>query len=457
MMNQDDFNTGLLAYLDASPTPFHAVANACSYLKSAGFTGLNEGAVWEVAPGGRYFVIRNDSSIVAFVAGTEPPAEAGVRLIGAHTDSPNLRLKPNPFKKAHGYLQFAVEVYGGALLNPWFDRDLSIAGRVTLRQTDGVLSHRLINVGRPVATIPSLAIHLDREANNGRPINAQTMLPPVVSLAVDREAEGEASGGETAPLGRQFRQILTAWLGRDEASGAPFAPEQLLDFELSLYDTQAARLVGLNASFIASARIDNLLSCYVGLQALLAQADTAHRFTRMLVLNDHEEVGSGSTSGARGNFLETVLERLSGSSEAYGRMAARSFLLSTDNGHAIHPNFSDRHEPGHAPLINAGPALKVNSNQAYASSGETLAIARELAHRVDVPLQVFVTRSDMGCGSTIGPLTATRLGLRTVDVGVPTFAMHSIRELAGCNDAHQLYRLGLGLYAIPDIGVVPAC
>lgn len=455
-MNEQNFNTGLMAFLDASPTPFHATATVRAQLESNGFTELSESERWQVSPGGRHFVIRNDSAVVAFVLGTSLVEEGGIRLIGAHTDSPTLRLKPNPLKKAHGYLQFAVEVYGGALLNPWFDRDLSLAGRVTLRRNDGQLVHRLVNVGRPVATIPSLAIHLDREANNGRPINAQTMLPPVVSLADDRADDLEASGGGTAPLGRRFRQMLANWLGLDD-SGRPYEADQILDHELSLYDTQTAALVGLSGEFLASARIDNLLSCYVALQALLADAEAPHTFTRMVVLNDHEEVGSGSTSGARGNLLESILQRLAGSSETYARMVARSFFMSTDNGHGIHPNFADRHEPGHAPLLNAGPALKVNANQAYASSGETLAIARELAHRHEIPLQAFVTRSDLGCGSTIGPLTATRLGIRTVDVGVPTFGMHSVRELAGTRDAHLLYRLGRALFSTPDIGVAPAC
>lgn len=455
-MNVENFNTGLLAYLDASPTPFHATASARSLLESAGFSELPEAERWQVARGARHFVVRNDSSIVAFIAGTAPAEEAGVRLIGAHTDSPTLRLKPNPLKKAHGYLQFAVEVYGGVLLNPWFDRDLSLAGRVTLRGPDGRLLHRLVNVRRPVAVIPSLAIHLDREANNGRAINAQTMLPPVISLADDREEGHEASGGETAPLSQRFRHMLATWLGADDAGDA-WQADQILDYELSLYDTQTAAFIGLSGEFIASARIDNLLSCYVALQALLTGAADAHTFTRMIVLNDHEEVGSGSTAGARGNLLESILQRLTGPGEGYARMAARSFLMSTDNGHGIHPNFADRHEPGHAPLINAGPALKVNANQAYASSGETLAVARELAHRRQIPLQAFVTRSDLGCGSTIGPLTATRLGIRTVDIGVPTFGMHSVRELAGTRDAHLLFQLGQGLFSTPDIGVAPAC
>ena len=434
-MNKATFNRDLLAFLDASPTPFHAVRTMRERLLAAGFEPLDEAAAWQPEARGRYFVTRNDSSLIAFRLGRRPLAEDGLRMVGAHTDSPCLKLKPNAGVARHGYLQLGVEVYGGALLNPWFDRDLSLAGRVTLRARGGGLRSRLIDFARPVATIPSLAIHLDREANTERTINKQTMLPPVLAL-----------GGEPLDVAALVRRAM-------KETGTPGRGESLLDFELFLYDTQRAAVVGLEEAFIAAARLDNLLSCHTGLAALL---DSKSAHAQLLVCNDHEEVGSGSHAGARGNFLASVLERLAGGEEAYARLIARSMMVSTDNAHGIHPNFADKHDGQHGPLINAGPVLKINANQSYATNSESAAILRHAAARAKVPLQAFVTRTDMGCGSTIGPLTATALGVRTVDVGVPTFAMHSIRELAGIDDAWSLKRTLDAFFAMRDLRVEAA-
>lgn len=419
-MQQSDFNAGLLGYLDDSPTPFHAVRAAARLLEAHGYTALDEADAWRLAPGARHYVTRNASSLIAFALGDAPFAEAGVRMVGAHTDSPCLKLKPQPELKSQGYWQLGIEVYGGALLNPWFDRDLGLAGRVTLRDADGTLTSRLVDLREPLACIPSLAIHLDREANEKRAINKQTHLPAIVARV----------GGEDFDL---RRELLT----RLEREDPALAGGAVLDYELSLYDLQPAALVGWRREFIASARIDNLLSCYTALRALCA-ADVATN--RLVVLNDHEEVGSGSAAGARGSFLRSVLERLAGGGEAHARAMARSLLVSTDNAHGVHPNYADRHDANHAPALNGGPVLKVNHNQSYASNSETAALFRDACARAGVPLQAFVARGDMGCGSTIGPITATVLGVPTVDVGVPTFAMHSIRELAGVDDAWHLQR-----------------
>jgi aspartyl aminopeptidase len=418
-MNQTDFNAGLLGYIDASPTPFHAVLAASRLLEAQGFTGLDERDAWQLAPDGRYFVTRNGSSLIAFVLGDEPLAAAGIRMVGAHTDSPCLKVKPRPELKSQGYWQLGIEVYGGALLNPWFDRDLGLAGRVTLRDAAGILVSRLVEIREPVACIPSLAIHLDREANDKRSVNKQTHLPAIVA---------RVGNGEDFDL----RHELLARLGVDEPA---LAGGTVLDYELALFDLQPAALVGWHREFIAAARIDNLLSCHTALAAL-CHCDAAGN--RLIVLNDHEEVGSGSAAGARGTFLRSVLERLSGGGEAHARAMARSLLVSTDNAHGVHPNYADRHDANHGPLLNAGPVLKINHNQSYASNSETAAVFREACTRAKVPLQSFVARGDMGCGSTIGPITAAALGVRTVDVGVPTFAMHSIRELAGRDDAWSL-------------------
>ncbi|MGR8921506.1 MAG: M18 family aminopeptidase [Gammaproteobacteria bacterium] len=432
-MSQKAFNAALAAFIDASPTPFHAVANMRDRLVAAGFEELDEAQPWQLAARGAYFVTRNDSSIVAFRLGAAAPATDGLRMVGAHTDSPCLKLKPNPVVEAHGYVKLGVEVYGGVLLNPWFDRDLSIAGRVTLKGRGGRLRSSLVDLAAPVAIIPSLAIHLDREANANRSINQQTMLPPVVALA----------GKEPFDLVRLLEKHLRGE-GRLERG------EAILDFELSLYPVEGVATLGFGDEFIAGARLDNLLSCFTGLDALLA-ARPGHG--QLLVCNDHEEVGSGSTAGARGNFLASVLERITRSDEDYARVIANSMLVSTDNAHGIHPNFSDRHDARHGPLLNAGPVIKLNSNQAYATNSESAAMLRHAAAQAKVDLQAFVVRTDMGCGSTIGPLTATALGVRTVDVGVPTFGMHSIRELAGADDAYALWRVLKKFYALPSLAI----
>lgn len=431
-MKTEPFTAGLLNFLDASPTPFHATHNLVRAFKAAGFSVLSETAKWRLRPGGRYCVTRNDSSIVAFTLGKKPLV-TGIRMVGAHTDSPCLKLKPNPEITAHGYQQLGVEVYGGALLNPWFDRDLALAGRVTLELKDGRLCNRLIDFRRAVAIIPSLAIHLDREANEKRTINKQTYLPPII---------GRATGDEFA-LGRE----IIAHLAKVEPKLAIAAVRA---FELCFYDLQAAATLGWRSEFIASARLDNLLSCYTGMRALI---DAPSASSQLLICNDHEEVGSGSTSGARGNFMESVLQRITGDHETLARAMANSLLVSTDNAHGVHPNFADKHDAKHGPLLNAGPAVKNNANQSYATNGESAAVLQQAAARAGVNLQAFIARADMGCGSTIGPLAATRLGVRTVDVGVPTFAMHSIRELAGSDDAHALYRVLKVFYALDSVAV----
>ena len=419
-MNPTDFNDALLRYLDASPTPFHAVRAGTRLLEDAGFAALDEREPWTLVPGGRYYVTRNASSLIAFVLGSAPVATTGLRMVGAHTDSPCLRIKPQPEIVTKGYTQLGVEVYGGALLNPWFDRDLGLAGRLTLRLPDGRLDSHLIDIREPVAVIPSLAIHLDREANDKRSINKQTQLPAIVARAL---------GAEFNLRDELLARLLSFEPGLEGAG--------LLDYELSLFDLQPPALVGWRGEFIASARLDNLLSCYTALAALI---DSHCQSNRLIVLNDHEEVGSGSAAGARGSFLRSVLERVAGSHEAYARAMAHSVFISTDNAHGVHPNFPDRHDAQHGPMLNAGPVLKTNHNQSYATNSETAAWFREACRLAEVPLQEFVTRGDVACGSTIGPITAAALGVRTADVGVPTFAMHSIRELAGRDDAFSLMR-----------------
>jgi aspartyl aminopeptidase len=422
-LEQSSFNQGLLSFIAASPTPFHAVATMEQALQQAGYQRLEEGASWSLASSdaksGRYYVTRNDSSLCAFSLTGKEWTTRGLRMVGTHTDSPCLKVKPQAEIYKNGYLQLGVEVYGGALLNPWFDRDLSLAGRVSFEQSDGTLAHRLIDFKRPLAIIPSLAIHLDREVNNQHSINAQTDLPPILL-----QCEAKQTTLSTL-LKRQLQQQYP-----------DLALADILDFELSFYDTQLPAQIGFEQQFLAAARLDNLLSCYTGLQSLLATDSQPS----LLICNDHEEVGSVSASGAQGTLLRSVLERITTADEDISRLLDRSLFISADNAHGVHPNFSNKHDESHGPLLNKGPVIKVNSNQRYATNSITSALFRQCCKRAGVPVQSFVVRSDMGCGSTIGPITASKIGVRSVDVGVPTFAMHSIRELAGSDDGWYLYQ-----------------
>ncbi len=426
-MNDEKFNYDLMDFLAMSPTPFHAVEQITYKLECAGYQRLFESDSWKLETSQGYYVTRNDSSVIAFKLGKDPVAK-GINMLGAHTDSPCLKVKPQPDILFNGYYQLGVEVYGGALLNPWFDRDLSLAGRVNYLDEDGDLCSTLVNFETPIAVIPSLAIHLDREANKNRSINAQTDILPVLLKLPNSDSEDKPS----------FHDILLQKI-QDETGAT-----EVLDYELSFYDVQEPAYIGLHQDFIASARLDNLLSCYTGLMAL---TETENPGSKLLICTDHEEVGSVSTSGAHGTFLQSVLERIAGSHENMGRMMDQSMMISADNAHALHPNFADRYDENHGPEINKGPVIKVNANQRYATNSHTSAIFRKLCKQADVPVQSFVVRSDMGCGSTIGPITASNLGVKTLDVGVPTFAMHSIRELAGRWDAYYLFRVLKEFYA----------
>lgn len=412
-MKKDSFLNGLMQFLDASPTPFHAVLSMEALLKQGGFERLSEGAAWKLKPGGKYWVTRNASSIIAFRLG-ENLVENGFRLVGAHTDSPCLRVKPHSLVADRHFTRLAVEVYGSPLLATWFDRDLSLAGRLYFRKGKSVES-AIVNFEKPVAVVPNLAIHLNRSANENRTINKQTEMLPLIGHASAAKALQDA--------------VL-------EAAGE--GATELISHDLYLYDTQKAAVVGLESEFFTSARIDNLLSCYAGTQALLSSTGEA---TAVLVCNDHEEVGSQSASGADGTFLKSVLERLAGTGESFARAAAHSMMVSSDNAHGIHPAYPEKHDPMHAPILNQGPAVKVNANQRYATSSESWAFIAQCFQAAGVEQQLFASRNDMPCGSTIGPITASQLGIATVDVGAPTFAMHSIRELAGTKDAEMLSRV----------------
>lgn len=423
----------LFDFLDCAPTSWHATARMAHHLRQAGFVALDERASWALNAGGRYYTTRDDGALIAF----QLPKDAvkAIRMIGAHTDSPHLRLKPSPFVIANHWASLGVEVYGGALLAPWFDRDLGVAGRVLVESAQGQCSTLLVDSKRPVAIIPSLAIHLDREANKGKALNPQTQMNAIIS------------GKEGAPsdMTALVEQLLNT-------QGETLGEQRVLECELGLYDCQPAAQIGLNGELFASARLDNLLSCFCGLEALL-QCDGEQAV--MLVANDHEEVGSGSPGGAQGTFLDDVLTRIyaamgDGSPEGRIRLIQRSRMISCDNAHGLHPNFADKHDAHHAPVLNHGPVIKYNANQRYATTTRTAGLFRKLCAQADVPVQAFSTRADMGCGSTIGPLTATALGIPTLDVGLPQWAMHSIRETAGSEDPSYLIRALTAYCNTPD-------
>ncbi len=416
-MNKQDFNEGLLGFLDASPTPFHATQNMSMMFENAGFIKLVESEKWELEKGKKYFVTRNDSSVIAFTY----PQNTNYTMVGAHTDSPNLKLKPNPVIKEHGVVKFGVEPYGGLLLNPWFDRDLSLAGRISYLDSKDEIQDALVDVKKSIAIIPSLAIHLDDKANKDRTINKQTDISPILTTNDDFE----------------FDEFLKWQLSKQEILDV----KELYASELSFYDTQKASFVGLHDDFISSARLDNLLSCYVGMLSICSVQDDK---PMLFIASDHEEVGSESTSGAGGSFLENTLRRAFIDYEEYIKMIRTSLMISADNAHAIHPNYPSKHDSKHSPHVNKGVVIKINANQRYASNSTTISRFMNVANSIGEEYQEFVTRSDMGCGSTIGPITATRLGIDTLDIGLPTFAMHSIRELCGSEDAHSLYKILVG-------------
>ena len=391
----------LRAFIDVSPTPFHAVAEMTRRLSDAGFTELDERERWALRPGGQHWVVRDGGSLIAFRVGTAPLADAGLRMIGTHTDSPTFAVRPLHDVRRAGYRLLGVEPYGGMLAHTWMDRDLTVAGRIVL--ADG--STRLARLPGATLRMPSLAIHLDRSVRDGLVLDPQRHLVPV--------------------LGLESEPALLEQLGAEDALG----------FDLVLTDTQPAGSTG--SDWIAAPRLDNLGSCHSAVHALLDA--TGHQHTQLLVANDHEEVGSGSAKGARGSFLADVLHRLvtaTGETDPQGfhQAMARSRLVSADMAHAVHPNYADRHEPQHTPLLGGGPVIKHNANQSYATDAATGAWFAARAADAGVPVQHFVTRADLPCGSTIGPLTATRLGVPTVDVGSPMLAMHSCRELASAED-----------------------
>jgi aspartyl aminopeptidase len=418
-----DATTDLATFLDACPSPYHAVAAVAQRLDAAGFSELDEREEWKIAPGDRRYVVRGGGTIVAFAAGAAPPSRAGFRLIGAHTDSPNLRVKPRAELKVQGHRQIGVEIYGSPLLYTWLDRDLSLAGRVSL--IDGT-SH-LVRFDRPLCRISSLAIHLNPALlTDGLRLNPQQHLVPTLALGEDE-------------LPRLAELVAAELHERGEAEAAPDA---IAAFDLMLFDLQRAAVSGAGREFLSSARLDNLASCHAALVALLAKPGIADA-TRGIVLYDHEEVGSQSAAGASSLFLRSVLERVAAAypasgSDAAARAFAQSLLVSADMAHAVHPSYPEKHDAQHAPRLGFGPVIKVNASQSYATDAPGAAAFERACRDAGFSAQRFVARNDMRCGSTIGPISAARLGMRTVDVGNPMLSMHSCREVMGTADVTKM-------------------
>ncbi|KAK3115337.1 hypothetical protein LTR53_005422 [Teratosphaeriaceae sp. CCFEE 6253] len=481
-------------FLNASPTPFHAVRSAKQRLDKAGFKQIKERDNWtpSLTPGGKYYLTRNGSTIVAFAIGQAWKPGNPVAMAGAHTDSPCLRIKPVSKRSGDGFLQVGVETYGGGMWHTWFDRDLGAAGRVMVRTSGGEMEQRLVRISRPICRIPPLAVHFGGSVPFE--FNKESQLFPIaglISAELNRTGKtAEESSKETseAEKAADFNPLKTPsqrhhpYFIQLIADEAGCKPDDILDFELVLYDTQAACIGGLNNEFVFSARLDNLGMTYCAVEGLLASLTSPAALKddptiRLIACFDHEEIGSTSAQGADSNLLPAVLRRLSclpaggpstpsaDSDTSYDKMAgaddtatayeqtlAASFLLSADMTHSINPNYSAKYEANHSPRMNEGTTIKVNANVRYATSTPGIVLLEECARRAKattyqppgakttnggVPLQILVARNDMPCGSTIGPMLSAKLGVRTIDVGNPQLSMHSIRETAGCYDVEH--------------------
>ncbi|HID71050.1 MAG TPA: M18 family aminopeptidase [Desulfobacterales bacterium] len=421
-MHLEQFNQDFFSFLSSSPTPFHAVKYISDLFQKNGFKQLFENRTWDTRAGEGYYCVRDNGTIIGIKLAKKSAANAAWRMTGAHTDSPALQLKPIPVRDSNSTTQLCVEVYGGPLLATWFDRDLGIAGRVMCSDEKGTILTCLIDFKRPVAIIPSLAIHLDRDANKEHTVKRQKHLYPLLC---------HSTNGQEKTF---FNDVLLQQIKLEH----PDLPvKNILGFDLFCYDTQPPTVTGVHNDFITAGRLDNLVSCFVSAKSLLQNQINDNC---LMLCSNHEEIGSSSMAGARGNFLSTVLSRLIPEASDRNMALHDSYFLSLDNAHGVHPNFPEKHDPQHLPLLNHGPVIKYNSNQRYATTSKSAALYKMLASEVDVPVQEFVMNNDLTCGSTIGPIAATNLGIQTVDIGIPSLAMHSIRETSGVKDPYMLYQ-----------------
>ncbi|KAH9598763.1 Peptidase M18 [Trypanosoma melophagium] len=426
-----DLAREFVEFVNRACTPFHAVEVISSWLLASGYNRLLEGQEWPTfSKGGKYFVTRNDSSLVAFSVGHKFEPANGVKIVGAHTDSPNFSLKPRTKVDKGEYQSVGVQCYGGGLWHTWFDRDLTVAGRVFFSSTN--LEKRLVNLKKPIMRIPSLAIHLqtaaEREAFTP---NKEKHLVPIISTQLSALQKGDNDKNNCTHLFKLLSENLGC------------APDDIMDFDLSVIDTQEATLGGACDEFIFAPRLDNLISCFCGIKALLKSDECleSEDMIRMVCLFDNEEVGSGTSQGAGGTLVPDLIEHIMNSKTLRSTIVANSFLLSVDGAHALHPNYKDKHEDNHRPLLHHGPVIKYNANMRYATNGATAAIIKSIAKKASVPLQEFCVKNDSPCGSTIGPILSSLSGIQTVDIGNPMLSMHSVREMCGTADIFHLTNL----------------
>ncbi|KAI9193205.1 peptidase M18 [Polychytrium aggregatum] len=430
-----------IKFVNASPSPFHAVAESKKLLLEQGFVELKERDSWanKIQRNGKYFFTRNQSALIAFVVGGKYAPGNGFSILGAHTDSPCLKLKPKSKKESVGYLQVGVQTYGGGLWNTWFDRDLSIAGRVLVHTQEDKWEHQLVKIDEPILRIPTLAIHLDRGIDEGFKFNKEVQLTPILASA------SKALNGEKKDDSAVHHPVLLQRIAKELNIQA----DQIGDFEICLYDTVPATIGGIEQEYIFSARLDNLMMSFCSIKALTNSLREPTSVAndpniRLVALFDNEEVGSNTAHGADSNLLTVVLKRIADvdivglsapvSKTAFEESLLKSLLVSADMAHAVHPNYAEKHESNHRPQMNQGVGVKINANQRYATTAVTTLIIRELAKKRNTPIQEFVVRNDSPCGSTIGPMLSAKLGLRTVDIGNPQLSMHSIRETCGVHD-----------------------
>lgn len=427
----------LVSMLNSSSCNFYAVDSTRRVLDAAGFQCLAEADEWTLVPGGKYYVVKNDTAIFAFIIGNDPVEAEGFRIISAHTDSPCFKLKPNcEIYGDGGVVSLNVEKYGGGILYTWFDRPLAISGRVLTRGVSPLTPRQhLVDSHRPVATIPHLAIHFNREVNNGNPLSVQKDMKPVLGCFSQQQIEEAKKSGGFIPalLVELINQNL-----RDCSSPITVSAEDILDYELCLYPAEPAAVVGLNPDLLQSHRIDDLSMAFSGLAALLLEADHPAAATRVLALFDNEETGSGTKQGAASPVLRHIMERiclsLSDDKQALYRALARSFMISADDAHAWHPNYNEKYDPTNHPVIGGGPVVKINANCKYMTDGRSAAVFHALCDEAGVNMQYFVNHADVAGGSTLGNISSSQFDIPGVDVGCAIWAMHSARETASLSD-----------------------
>ncbi|KHJ94018.1 aspartyl aminopeptidase [Oesophagostomum dentatum] len=440
-----------VSFLNKAVTPFHAVQECRERLLQAGFEEVGESAHWNIKPNGKYFVTKNRSAIVAFAVGGNFIPGNGFSIVVGHTDSPCLRVKPISKLQSEKFNQVGVATYGGGIWRTWFDRDLCVAGEVVVKAGD-TLARRLVNVDHPILYIPNLAIHLTKDRETFTCNNEKELRPILETLAAaginEIKKDKDSNLGDVVKDPRDISSEHHQNFLDVIASSANATPEQIVDMDLYLYDANPARIGGIHDEFITGARLDNLVGTFTAIQGLIASlvddrllADDVN--IRIAACFDNEEVGSQSAMGAQSSFMENVLRRLSGGGDplSFEESIGRSLLISADQAHGVHPNYPCKYEENHRPAFHGGVIVKVNVNQRYATTSTTHAVIKQIAAEANVPLQKIVVRNDSPCGSTVGPILAARLGMRTVDVGCPQLAMHSIREMADTSSISQATRL----------------